>query len=574
MKLYYIQILILSVLFFSFYTPAKPDTPGSTLSFKSDSSSVNKENNIIHGNFNLNPAGDKPPPTDDALTKAIYHNINISGNSLPQNEPSVKISRKNPDRVVAAWRDFRMGAEPPNRKIGYSYSTDGGTTWQPSEVLLSFNPFYKWSSDPVVTVDTSGYFYISVISINEKKSNSIVCVYKSTNEGETFDDIYYVSPHPDSVDFGDDKSFITCDMVNGSPYLNTLYIFWSSDSESVISKSTNSGQNWSERNNIIPDGSGYALAPAIGPNGDIFLVWLGMLKGNKYGLYISRSINGGQSFSSKFICPVAYNSSYTRFPSIAVDLSGGKRNGYVYIVWSNESTSTGDEMIFLSSSSDKGETWSEPKRINQDSLHTQRKQYWPSVTVNGYGNVYITYYDTRNTGSTNIINTYLARSANGGHTFQNLLLSTAHTHIEYQNTDIRFGDYISIDSWKSKVIPVWTDERKDGYDMEIYSSVITDSTVGITSVTNDIPPHYSLYQSSPSLFDIQGDSKFELPLPTSGSTSIYNLFGSEVSLIENEKRQEENIKTKLDALNFKNGIYLNRMNFGIFIQTGKLLLVK
>ena len=39
----------------------------------------------------------------------VFTNVNVSNNSpAPQNEPSVKISHKNPLMVVSAWRDFRI----------------------------------------------------------------------------------------------------------------------------------------------------------------------------------------------------------------------------------------------------------------------------------------------------------------------------------------------------------------------------------------------------------------------------------------------------------------------------------
>lgn len=578
-KYYHYFLFVISyVLFISFYAiPPLSNASGNPLN-KSDSNSIIIKNYPSENDLKLVPAGDKPLSTDEALTKAVYQNINVSNNSYPQNEPSIKISRKNPDRIVAAWRDFRTGVEPANRKIGYSYSTDGGITWQPSSVLLAYNPFYKYSSDPAVCTDTAGNFYISVISIDENKTNSNVCVYKSTDEGETFEEMLNVSPHPDSVNYGDDKSYIVCDLINDSPYKNTLYVFWSTDSTSVFSKSTDCGKNWSKCSVIVPNG-GYALIPAIGPQGDIFVAWLDMQNGSKYGLHVSKSTDGGQSFTSKFINTVAYTSSFTRFPSIAADVSGGKRNGYVYLVWSNKSQSGNDETIYFSSSSDKGETWQPPKKINYDSMLTQRNQYWPSVTVNGYGNIYITYYDTRNTSHSNIINSYIARSSNGGKTFHNMLLSSSRTYINYQNNDIRFGDYISIDSWKNKIIPIWTDERAGGYDMEIYSSIITDSTIGITAISNEIPSQYNLILNSPALQDNTNKKSFSFLLPSFSNYSTYNVFGSEISVLANEKHLEDKFNRSagycpLDAVSYPDGLYLNRVNFGMYIQTAKLLLLK
>ena len=68
-----------------------------------------------------------PGPVNTMPNPLEFFNINISQNSAPQNEPSVRISRKDTNRVVAAWRDFRYGSDPTaNRRVGYSYSSNGG----------------------------------------------------------------------------------------------------------------------------------------------------------------------------------------------------------------------------------------------------------------------------------------------------------------------------------------------------------------------------------------------------------------------------------------------------------------
>ena len=123
---------------------------------------------------------------------SVFQNINISRDSFPQNEPSIKISRKDPNRVVAAWRDFRRGvSNPTNRQIGYSYSTDGGATWSVSRLLDStLLPGFPRNSDPVVVGDSAGNFYIAVVCIG----NSVgLGVYKSTDGGVNFPAAYLVA---------------------------------------------------------------------------------------------------------------------------------------------------------------------------------------------------------------------------------------------------------------------------------------------------------------------------------------------------------------------------------------------
>src|SRR4030095_7515394 len=106
-----------------------------------------------------------PGPVETNPSSSVFFNINISQQSAPQNEPSVCISRKNPNRVVAAWRDFRYGVDPAaNRRVGYAYSTNTGLTWQTGLLDSTLLPQLTRNSDPVVTVDTAGNFYIAVIS--------------------------------------------------------------------------------------------------------------------------------------------------------------------------------------------------------------------------------------------------------------------------------------------------------------------------------------------------------------------------------------------------------------------------
>ena len=126
------------------------------------------------------------PRTPGAAQASIYPNVNISVDTFPQNEPSVKISRKHPNRVVAAWRDFRTGENPAVRRVGYSLSVDGGTTWSTSALLPVIDSLHLHASDPSVGTDTAGNFYIATISTNSTNNDGKILVYRSTDEGQTF----------------------------------------------------------------------------------------------------------------------------------------------------------------------------------------------------------------------------------------------------------------------------------------------------------------------------------------------------------------------------------------------------
>jgi hypothetical protein len=84
----------------------------------------------------------------------------------------------------------------------------------------------------------------------------------------------------------------------------------------------------------------------------------------------------------------------------------------------------------------------------------------------------IVYYDNRNTSECGFADTYLAHSWDGGFTFTRRVISTAQSARFSPNFDVRFGDYIGIDSWGGHTVPIWTDERAPNYDMDIYTTLV------------------------------------------------------------------------------------------------------
>ena len=403
-----------------------------------------------------------PQHNPDFITDFL--NIDISKNLFPQNEPSVKISRVNPYRVIAAWRDFRTGVNPPLRRVGYSLSSDGGETWSNSKLLPQIIPNAALSSDPVVGVDLSGNFYIFTISINDDTGNGELWVFKSTDQGETFDQVYQMA---NDLSAFEDKEWATTDLNASSPYANNLYCSWtrfSSGTEILLVRSTDEGITWSSPVSVSDLSNVQGSFPAVGPNGELYVTWLGF--NNTRQIMFDKSTDGGVTFGTDVVISDAINS---WFPHMAVDLSNGPRKGYIYVTWGDERN--GDDDAFLSYSSDGGETWSSVIRVNNDPVGNGKLQYWPSVAVSELGEISIIFYDTRNTANNNFIETYLARSTDAL-TFTNELMSTEPSPTSIPNNDVRFGDYIGIDSYGGVVVPIWTDERAGGFDMDIYTAKI------------------------------------------------------------------------------------------------------
>jgi Secretion system C-terminal sorting domain len=538
------------------------------------------QNNKFTKPHDLNPEGVyKTPPapvlaynnSDESL---VFSNVNISVNTAPQNEPSVKISKKNPNRVVAAWRDFRLGIDPNAvRRVGYSYSTDGGSTWSTTALLDStlLGGGLLRNSDATVGVDSAGNFYIGVIALNNSNSNGTLAIYKSTDGGITFPTGVIVIQ---SGGTGEDKEYLTTDFTPGSPYRNTLYFSWTRFTTGLginVIKSTNGGLNWSTPVNIGAYG-GQGSDPAVGINGDLYVAWAG---GNT--IQFNKSTNGGTTFSGEVTIatgPTPQNlpNQVGTFPSIATDISGGPRNGYVYVTFCD--ARNGDADVFLIRSTDRGNTWSSVVRVNNDAVGNGKLQYWPWIAVNEQGNIAILFMDTRNTPNNTTIEAWLARSTDGGVTFTNELLSTAQSPTAIPGSNVRFGDYVGNDYVGNSVVPVWTDERAGGYNMDIYTAIVN-QPVGINPAANGIPDKFELKQNYPNPFNPSTTIWFSLPKASYATLSIYNSLGQLLETPINESLGAGIYSVRWDASKYTSGVYFYKLTASDgFTETKKMMLIK
>jgi len=505
-----------------------------------------------------------------------YTNYNISQDINPQNEPSVKFNAKYHNQVLAAWRDFRTGISPALRRIGYSYSTDGGTTWSVSQLIPALDPNHPLASDPVVVSDTNGNFFVATVSLTNAGALDLL-VFKSTDGGATFATYYFVQGGGAN---DEDKEWMVCDLTKGSsPYKNNLYLSWTrfgTPAGILLTKSTNGGLNWSSPVQVSSGGGVQGSNPAIGPNGEIYDVWVGGNSTNDI-IYFNKSTNGGTSFGTEQIIAqglspnITISSSGVTFPSIACDLSGGARNGYLYTVWCD--ARNGDPDIFLIRSSNGGINWSTPVKVNDDATGNGKLQCWPWIAVNEQGNIAILFYDSRNSTSQNIIEAWLARSTDGGQTFINEKLSSASFTASSPNSDVRFGDYINVDYSGSRIATVWTDQRAGGIDQDIYTAVV-DLSTGITPISTNTPDNYSLSQNYPNPFNPATKIKFNLNKSGAVSINVYDLKGSLVSELVKGNYSAGSYEVTFDGSMIPSGIYFYKIQSGDFTNVKKMMLIK
>ena len=390
-------------------------------------------------------------------------------------EVSVAINPKNPDNVIGA--SFQSGRPPRARAGSYTYlSMDGGKTWK---TVPTPNPDNLVQGDDVVVFANDGTAYHAHLSFDgirvprPPRADNAIAINTSRDGGLTWTDGIPTVRHINSVTPFEDKPGIVVDNAPNSPNKGLVYVAWTRfdvygssnpDHKSHIyfSRSTNGGKTFSPpiRISDVPgdcvdsDNTVEGAVPAVGPNGEVYVIWAGPL-----GLVFDKSTDGGLTFGqdqkiSDF--PGGWDFSVeglaraNGMPNTGVDLSNGPNKGTLYVNWIDHRN--GDPDVFVMSSRDGGKTWTDAVRVNDDAPKNGKVQFFTWMSVDPVdGSVNIVFYDRRDGKGTETGLT-MARSVDGGKRFVNHKIEL---HPFSFGSPVFFGDYSGISAYDGRVIPIF-----------------------------------------------------------------------------------------------------------------------
>ena len=462
-----------------------------------------------------------------AISALSQHpNILISTNNYP-NEPSIIINPKNTS-------EFYAGSNIDN----YYFSTDGGYSW--SEGTLYSAQYGVWG-DPVLLCDTAGAFYFFHLSNPLVGSwiDRIVCQ-KTPQVGGEWNDGTYMGL---SGTKAQDKHWAAVDWRN-----NNIYVTWTQFDEYgtsnpdyysniMFSKSVDGGMTWSPAIQINKvsgdcvdsDNTTEGAVPTVGPNGEIYVAWAG-----PEGLVFDRSYDQGETWLEDdiFISDIGGGWDYAvpgiyranGLPVTICDTSGGPYHGTIYVNWSDQRYGFNDTDVWLAKSTDGGDTWSDPIRVNDDP--PARHQFFTWMTIdqtNGY--LYFVFYDRRNysTASTST-DVYMARSTDGGETFSNFLVSEEPFT---PNSNVFFGDYTNVTAHNDVIRPIWT--RLDQGQLSLWTAIIDPSLVGTEEYAAQVP--FSMENSFPNPFKESTWISFKIYEQAPVTLAVYDQLGRPVEVM-------------------------------------------
>jgi hypothetical protein len=360
-----------------------------------------------------------------------------------EEEPWVDVNPTNQNNLIAVWQQDRW-SDGGAHGLVTAVSHDGGATW--TETFPHFSTCaggtaanggdYDRSSDPWVSFGPDGTAYQVSLSFNATNNVNGVLASRSTNGGITWSEPWTIIRDSGERDVSyafNDKESVTADAL--TPHY--AYAVWDrfvtpsgTSRESIeglihsrsfrepiwFSRTIDRGLTWEPARNIYDQSEFNGTIGSqilVAKNADLldffaeFLIHKNADKSRGEWMSVIRSRDKGVTWSknSLKIAPSLERGAFDPdtgrpiraeggLPEVAID----RVSGALYVVWQDASFSGVDEIAF-SMSTDNGQTWSMPVKVNQtprSSIAANQQAFVAGVHVRPDGTVAVTYYDFRN----------------------------------------------------------------------------------------------------------------------------------------------------------------------------------
>ncbi len=383
---------------------------------------------------NAGPTGESPDVcVNDPACRGGYREGPVGG----QAELSIAVDETG-QHIVVGYNDTRGFSLNPVTLSGVMYSDDGGDTFvdagqlpTPGTDFIGATRLPQIFGDPEVKYLGECTFLYSSIMLKKFTAPTpttgttaqTMSVHRSTDCGHTWAGPFEVTSatNPNGLVSGSgapldaaDKEFMDVDPETGRVMLSwsnftpvapggvEITVTYSDDAK------TGNPPVWST--GVVvgnTDADGQASIPRFAGNGsnDVYVAWRRFpFPGSFFGLGqtvgFARSTDNGATWGPAVdlgpefftMDQVLGNDRVNTSPSMAVDNSGGRHRGNVYVVYADNNNNDGADVAFQKST-DGGVTFSAPIKINSRPGN-DRPQWFPWVTVDTHtGRVYVFYYD-------------------------------------------------------------------------------------------------------------------------------------------------------------------------------------
>ncbi len=365
---------------------------------------------------------------------------NIVGDAA--NEPSIAVNPVNPNNMVVGWRQFDS-VTSNFRQGGWGYTFNKGSSWTFPGVLTPGT----FRSDPVIDVDASGVFYYQSL-----KSNFTLDVFTSLDGG--------VSWSAPVASFGGDKNWLVVDRTGGAAD-GSLYGIWqrffSCCDPDVLTRSVDGGQSFQAP---VPMATSPTFGTlAVGPDGTLFATGIdGTVTQDFDHFVVAQSVSPPNPAT-----PLAFTGKRVDLGggmdlgvgpnpqgllgqgNVATDHSAGSTRGNIYVLASVIPVGGTDPMdVSFTRSTDNGAHWSPPVRVNDDASDANW-QWLAAEAVAPNGRIDAIWFDTRDSGVSNVSRLYYAYSWDAGATWSaNVAASPSFDSFVGWPQQNKMGDYSTL----------------------------------------------------------------------------------------------------------------------------------
>lgn len=509
-----------------------------------------------------------------------FTNYLLYPSPISQTEPVIVNHPQNENILFVSANTIRF--TPFFVSEGVYISTDGGQTWNGSDTCKGeYINFH--GGDPAIAIDKNGRFILARLGRTPFVG---LFVHYSNDSGKTWSFQNMINDH----DL--ERSVLASDVSPSSPFYGRTYSIWirfNPPYALYFSFSDDGGVTWSQPrqiNNPTQRCSGGDIA--IGRNGEIYVTWAVVASTSPFSeqfIGFAKSTDGGNTWQVterafpvngiQGTLPEKQNIRVNGLPRIAIDKSGGERDGSIYIVTTQKKYgAAGNEPdIILHKSTDGGANWSGPIRVNQDELNNGSIQYFPAITIDKFGGINILYYDDRLTTSDST-GVFLSRSTDGGISFKDFLISNHNFKpIAIGGLGQGYqGDLIALTSVDKFLIPVWMDNSTGNY--QLWTARVDINQ--LVNVEDEIltPTEFRLEQNFPNPFNDLTKIKFSLAYDSKVKLEIIDILGNVVeNLVDEFLEKGEYVKT-FTPKNLASGVYFYSLSDGLKIKTKKMIYLK
>ncbi len=407
--------------------------------------------------------------------------VSMGDYNYPVNETSVAAYG---DKLVAMWNVMKWnGSNFPHHRLGYAVSEDGGESWtdmgffpQPSgcsdgEILdptVAADPLGESAGDFIgggLIFCTQRRAHVATMPSSETEFDDALAL---TNNSNCRSDYTQLAIGPDPSDPEESTNYyMTCFVLPEGP---------TCDRAIGLHRSVDGGQTWSTRSLVEVNSSILAPIstpwPVVASDGTLYIAYHNVSNQNAV---VTNVIANASAGSGQFVSLGLNHSRIPfQFPSSAmygnyvpgafrvlnaIQMAADPTDPNVlYIVYHDFVTAPeqqeddGDVDVYLIRGEYNGQSeeweWSSRIRVNNDSAGVEQDQFYPTIVVDGVGDLHIAWFDTRNDpqgpDDDVLISLFYAHSDDGGETFTNHEIDEVaiDTLVLQQNDFI--GDYIRI----------------------------------------------------------------------------------------------------------------------------------